>query len=154
MEEVISLNGKRFKIWYESPEHRQNAIIEAQSQCQMCNKGNNIQLLAPTGPTTKVVGQTLNIKSTPSSGISPYTYSFWKIMDNAPAGTKPTVIGTAPSGTSGIITYTLVSADAGPFRVGVDITDSCPTTPSTNTESWGINVLASCGTPVANLTIT
>ncbi|MDD3474329.1 MAG: hypothetical protein PHP08_00315 [Candidatus Dojkabacteria bacterium] len=38
MNEIISLNGENFRIWYSTPNERQKAIIKAQGQCSSSSK--------------------------------------------------------------------------------------------------------------------
>ncbi|MDD3474330.1 MAG: hypothetical protein PHP08_00320 [Candidatus Dojkabacteria bacterium] len=156
MNEIVSLNGKNFRIWYSTPSERQYALQEAQSQCSACgNRSNDIILsMAPTCVGSKVVGQTLTLTSNPTSGTSPYNYSFYKMI---PGSTTPIWLGTQNQA-SNTLTYTTVTQDItnvdGQLKVGVIVADSCPTGSLQNEESCYVNVMAPCTAPVANLSVT
>ena len=157
-QEIITLHGKSFKIWYEYPKDRIDALKEAESMCEMCNlsKKDNIITLAPTcSATSKTVGQTINLTSNPAGGTGPYTYSFYKML---PGSTTPVWLGTQKQA-SNTLTYTtltedITNASGQQLKIGAVIYDSCICGSQTNEESCYVNVLAPCALPAVNLTVT
>ncbi len=114
-----------------------------------------IQHLAPTCPTAvRYVGEILVLTSNTTMGTSPYTYTFWALP---PGATTYITLG-AINQLSNTVTYKLTSADVTTvsgikLRLGVDVTDSCPTGALTASESCTIDVKVSTCTSAPSVTL-
>ena len=155
-EEIVTMHGQTFKIWYESLEYRIDALKEAESMCETCNKPERtLKSLTPVcTATSKTVGQIITLTSNPAGGTSPYKYSFYKML---PGSATPVWLGTQNQA-SNTLSYTTLAEDitntsGQQLKVGAVIYDSCAGGVQTNEESCYVNVMAAC-TPVAvNLTV-
>lgn len=136
--EILSVNNIQWELQYNGnlSHEQRNKIVE-----QL-----RVQSLAPSCQTTiKMVGDTVNMSSNPTGGVSPYTYTFWKISPNQQVRTILQ--------SSGINTlqYTLTANDEGSIVFGVTVNDSCPNGTKVAEEYCILNITQQCPSLVANL---
>jgi hypothetical protein len=129
MEEIITLDGKQFKLTTDRPltalERQQTmAQIRAQTGCSSCRQPKTLSTggvySLPFGNdgtgTNSIVGNkgsgsTINLSATPSGGVAPYDVRFWYSLD----GTAITPVGTphltAPEDIAVTDSYVLLDSD-------------------------------------------
>lgn len=146
MEEVITVDGRQFKLSTDRPLTAQEkaqtiAEIRKQTGCGTCgpkvaHMGNDwqyggIRSMAPTCvTTTKASGQSVTLAATPSGAIGPYSVRFWR--KSAPgAYTELGSVRIVAEGGSTSTVIALVDADVS-GAIG-DGTAGVPTTGSTGT---------------------
>ncbi len=156
MEEIITVDGKQFKLTTDRPlsalEKTQTiAQIRKQTGCSSCSQPKSlsgfggIQSLPGTCPVGKTAGDTLNMLATAISGVAPYNAKFYKDVTGTtlvPARVQIGVISTpagitiAADGGTASDTYVLTDLDvasanfdgtAGAIQLISTVTDSCPT---------------------------
>lgn len=114
--------------------------------------------LCPTLP--KYSGDDVTLQATPKDGIGPYYVEFTKdgiTIDPSRLGGLSNPITSAPEDTTITRIYTLddvdiSSATAGTINFSVFISDSCPTSPQSCTETCIITI--GCMAPVCNFVVT
>lgn len=171
MEEVVTIDGKQIKLFYDTPlttEQRAQAIADIRKAgCGTCgqktmNTNPQIKSMAACAATGKTGGDTVNLLLTAVSGVAPYTTTFFKDLGPGrvaitPAGSTGTIA--ADGGTDGG-TYTITDADAKNANFGGlaqiqfigKITDSCPTGPLSCEQVCEVSI--TCVTPTCNFTVT
>ena len=156
MEEIITLDGKQFKLTTDRPLttlEREQTISEIKKQtgCSSCHQPKSlsgfggIQSLPGTCPTGKTGGDSLTMVATAISGIAPYTAKFYKDVTGTLLAPNRIQIGDtsalssisiAADGGTATDTYTLTDLDvssanfdatAGHIQLVSTVTDSCPT---------------------------
>jgi hypothetical protein len=139
MEEIITLDGKQFKLTTDRPltalERQQTmAQIRAQTGCSSCRQPRTLSAgfgdiygMAPTCTDTKSSGDTITLAATPSGAIGPYHVRFFR--KSAPgAYTELGTVRTIAEFDSTSTTISLVDADftgaVGNDTAGVPTTDA------------------------------
>jgi len=154
MEEIITLDGRQFKLTVDRPltatERAQVlADIRKQTGCGTCGPRplsmgyGGIQSLAACATGPKTAGQTITLAAAPNGGTFPYTVRFWR--KSAPGGY--TTVGTQTPGTEGAtVSTSFVVTDADVTGAVGDATASVPTTGPTgavsDTEGGGATLSA------------
>lgn len=165
MEEIITIDGKKYKLTYNKPltaDQRSNAIaeIQKQSSCVECGSettsSDDVKSMAPTCPGPKQSGDTVTLNCAPDGGVGPYTVTYYKKVGAAAEmmlGTSHTVPegGPDPTPYTDTITDSDVSGATGDpaatpplasatIRYRVSIEDSCPTGVQTCTELCDVGI--------------
>ena len=156
MEEIITVDGKQFKLSTDRPltaiEKAQTiAQIRKQTGCSSCSQPRSlssfggIQSLQGTCPAGKTGGDTLTMVATAISGVAPYNAKFYKDVTGTVAVPNRVQIGVlstpaglaiAVDGATATDTYVLTDLDIssanfdgtlGAIQLISTVTDSCPT---------------------------
>lgn len=129
MEEIITLDGKQFKLTTDRPltalERQQTiAQIRTQTGCSSCRQPKTLSTggvyslpfgndgpgaINPVGP--KQSGDAVNLQATPDGGVGPYAVRFWKALDGATIIQVDTDHLIAPEGIPVTGLYTLLDSD-------------------------------------------
>lgn len=174
MEEIITLDGRQFKLSTDRPltalEKQQTiAQIRQQTGCtsgcgqRVSNMGGNEMIfsMAPTCTrTTYSSTDTITMKAAPDGGIGPYRVTFYydKGAGDVQVGATQTGITEATTATQ-LLTITdaiaigaVYGTVAGAIQLKVVTDDSCPTGPRTCTELCTIGAV--CVAPTCNFVVT
>ena len=172
MEEIITIDGKQFKLTTDRPlsalERAQTIDqIRKQTGCtsgcgqRVSNMGNGtIFSMAPTCTrTTYSSGDVVTMAAAPNGGIGPYRVTFYydKGAGDVQVGATQTGITEATTATQLLTITDLIAigaafAGAGTIQLKVVTDDSCPTGPQTCTETCTIGAV--CVAPTCNFVVT
>lgn len=116
-EEIINVDERAFRLSTEKPLTIEQ-IMYTISEIRQKLSTQQIQQLAATCISSKIVGQNINMSATPQGGYGTYTVTFYRGTQVVPGTQNP--LGTWTG------TYTTVPADVGsPISFSVRIVDSC-----------------------------
>lgn len=153
--ENVNIMGLDAVISYDNeiPGSRELAILEHVQQAakmapDLGAKVAGIEVLAKTcTKTSALVGETITLKASGSSGTAPYIIVFKK------DGVELTRFTGVPAGTEKTYAYTIVAEDVGTKAFSVDLSDSCPGAQKTCSESCSITVSTACPLPACSFTV-
>lgn len=182
MEEIITVDGRQFKLTTDRPltvQEKTQTIAEIRKQtgCGTCGTkavqpntmNSQIKSMAGTCPVVpKTGGDTLNLSATAVSGVQPYNAKFYKDVTGTIAVPNrvqigiPAGVAIATDGGTALDTYVLTDLDAssanfggiaGDIQLIAVITDSCPSPGPQSCEQTCI-LSITCATPICNFTVT
>lgn len=140
MENILTINNQQYRIESNIPLSQ-----EQMKEYVLQNIYNNVETLATCPQTSKYVGQTITLTSTPSGGTPNYNIEFRR---NGVAIPNATFTGV----TTATINYTLIAADSPSVTISVYITDSCPTGAKSNTDNCVVTV-GTCNVPSCGFSV-
>ncbi len=175
MEEMITVDGRQFKLSYDRPltaEQRTQTIAQIRQQTGCgggCGQkvmsagfGNEGMIFAMTPTCTRTTyssGDTITMAAAPNGGIGPYTVTFYYDKGGGPVqvGSTQTSVTEATTASQTLTITDAIAAGAsysgaGTIQLKVAISDSCPTGAQTCAETCTIGAV--CVAPTCNFVVT